>query len=182
MKIPDTGRKKALVVVDLQPAFINDHNVHIVQRVISLIEKVEYDTYVAAVFSAEKGSIWDTQKDWTCPKDKETRTVSELRKVLAPKNILDAHKHTRSAFHGNQDVTKYLRDRSIEEVHIVGTETNDCVLATALDAFDSGFLTYVLEECSQSTEEKKHQLGLELLREHNMTNNSCLITTKTIEL
>jgi nicotinamidase/pyrazinamidase len=38
----------------------------------------------------------------------------------------------------------WLRDRAIEEVHVVGIATDYCVRATALDAADEGFETTVL--------------------------------------
>ena len=38
----------------------------------------------------------------------------------------------------------WLRDRAIEEVHVVGIATDHCVRATALDSADEGFETTVL--------------------------------------
>lgn len=182
MKLPNTGRKKALIVVDLQPAFIKDHNSHIVSRVKALLGQVDYDAYIEAVFSAEKGSLWDTQQDWICPEGEDTHSVDEIRELLESNNPLRVHKHTRSIFRGNQDVVAFLKEKDIEEVHLVGTETNDCVLATAFDAFDSGFPVYVLEECCESATEGRHQMGLDLLRIQGMTNNRCLAETVDVNI
>ena len=182
MRIPDTKRKKALIVVDMQPAFIKDHNSHIIPKVRALIQNVAYDAYVEAVFSAEKGSLWDTQQDWTCPEGEDTHTVDEIKKLLDSKSPLKVHKHTRSVFRGNQDVVAFLKEKGIEEVHLVGTETNDCVLATAFDSFDSGFPVYVLEECCESATKGRHQMGLDLLRLQGMTNNRCLANTIEVDL
>lgn len=41
---------------------------------------------------------------------------------------------------------KYLRDRGVVELHIIGLATDYCVKATALDAVDLGFRTVVLTE------------------------------------
>lgn len=182
MKIPDTGKKKALIVVDVQPAFINDHNSFIIGNIQSLINKVSYDAYVTAVFSAEKGSIWDIQKGWTCSENEDTRIVEELKELLELKEALQVHKETRSVFRGNHDVQKYLEEKGIDEVHIVGTETDDCVLATVFDAFDSGFLTYVLEECTDGATAGRNQSGLDILRIQGLTNNRCLANTMDVEL
>lgn len=70
--------------------------------------------------------------------------------VLRPHNPLHVIKDTRSTFKGNQDLAAYFKERGIEEVHLVGTETHDCVLATAYDAFAAGFPVYALEECIES--------------------------------
>lgn len=152
------------------------------QKVKALLERIEYDAYIEAVFSAEKGSLWDTQQDWICPENEETHSVEEIKELLDSKNPLKVHKHTRSVFRGNQDVVAFLKEKGIEEVHLVGTETNDCVLATSFDAFDSGFPVYVLEECCESATEGRHQMGLDLLRLQGMTNNRCLANTIEVDL
>lgn len=182
MKLPDTGRKKALIVVDLQPAFVKKHNSHIIPNIQKLLETVVYDAYIEAVFSAEKGSLWDIQQEWICPENEDTHSVDEIKGLLAARKPLHVHKHTRSVFRGDQDVTAYLTKKGIEEVHLVGTETNDCVLATAFDAFDSGFPVYVLEECCESATEGRHQMGLDILRLQGMTNNRCLANTVDVEI
>jgi nicotinamidase-related amidase len=181
MKIPDTHRKRALIVIDLQPAFIKPHNQHIVPNIISLIERVPYDVYVEAVFHAEKGSLWDTQQGFTVPKDEGMRTVNEVMKALKPHNPLHVIKETRSTFRGDQDLAAYFKESGIEEVHLVGTETHDCVLATAYDAFAEGFPVYAIEECIESGTPGRHEAGLTLLRWQNMTNNSCRAATVDVD-
>lgn len=177
MKIPQTHRKRALIVVDLQPAMIRPHNGHIVPRVAALIKQVPYDAYVEAVWYADAGSLWDEMMRVVKPRDANTHTVDEVRSLLAPRRPLQVLKSSRSAFKGSQDVSAYLHERGIEEVHLVGTETNDCVLATAHSAFDEGFIPYVLEECCEALYEGRHDEGLKLLRYQRLTNNSCLAET-----
>lgn len=182
MKLPDTKRKRALIVIDLQPAFIKPHNKHIVPRIKALIEKVPYDAYIEAVFHAEEGSLWDTQQGFTVPQDEGMRTVDEVAKVLKPHSPLHVIKETRSTFKGDQDVVAYLKERGVEEVHLVGTETHDCVLATAFDVFAAGYPVYALEECIESGTPGRHEVGLTLLRWQSMTNNSCRVGTKDVAL
>jgi nicotinamidase-related amidase len=180
MKIPATNRKRALVVIDLQPAFVKLHNQHIVSNIISLIKNVPYDAYVEAVFHAEEGSLWDLQQGFTVPQDEGMRTVNEVMEVLRPHNPLHVIKETRSTFKGDQDLVTYFKERGIEEVHLVGTETHDCVLATAYDAFAAGFPVYALEECIESGTPGRHEAGLTLLRWQSMTNNSCHAATTNV--
>lgn len=182
MKIPDTDRKRALIVIDLQPAFIKPHNIHIVPNIVSLITNVHYDAYVEAVFHADVGSLWDTQQGFTTPKDKDMTTVSEVAEVLKPHKPLFVTKDARSSFQGDQDVVTYLKEHEVEEVHLVGTETHDCVLATAHDAFTKGFPVYALEECIESGTPGRHVAGLTLLRWQSMTNNSCRADTTDIQI
>lgn len=180
MKIPNSGKRKALIVVDVQPAFIRPHNEHILENIKLLIGNVPYDAYVEAVFHAEKNSLWDIQQHWTAPANEDTHTVPSITAILEPHQPLKVSKETRSVFRGDADVRQYLRDKNIEEVHLVGTETNDCVLATAFDAFDSGFLPYVIEECCESATEGRHELGVKILRIQGMSNNRCIVDTMDI--
>lgn len=182
MRIPDTHRKRALIVIDLQPAFIKPHNKHIVPNIVSLIKHVSYDAYVVAVFHAEKDSLWDTQQGFTVPRDEGMRTVDEVMSALKSHDPLHVVKQTRSTFKGDQDLVRYFKERGIEEIHLVGTETHDCVLATAYDAFAAGFPVYALEECIESGTPGRHEAGLTLLRWQSMTNNSCRAETITIDL
>ena len=58
-------------------------------------------------------------------------------------------------------------------MHIAGLDTNDCVFATAQDSFDLGFSTYVIEECTGSSEGKKlHDSAIFILRHLGLTNHS----------
>jgi nicotinamidase-related amidase len=166
MKLPATNRKRALIVIDLQSAFMKPHNQHIISN----------------IFHTEKGSLWDTQQDFTAPVDESTKTLDAIMSVLQPHNPLHVLKETRSVFKGDQNIEVYLKEHGIEEVHLVGTETNDCVLATAYDAFAAGYPVYVLEECVESGTPGRHEVGLKVLRWQSMTNNSCLAKTTEVDI
>jgi nicotinamidase-related amidase len=182
MKIPQTNRKRALIVVDLQPAFIKPHNDHIVTKVAELIKQVPYDAYVEAVWHGEADSLWNVMMKVERPLDETTHTVDEVRLLLESRHPLQVLKSSRSVFKGDQDVSAYLSERGIKEVHIVGTETNDCVLATAHSAFDEGFVPYVIEECCESGYVGRHEEGVRLLRYQKLTNNSCLAETVEVKI
>lgn len=182
MRLPETRRRRALIVIDLQPAFIKPHNEHIVPNIVSLIEQVPYDAYVEAVFHAEKGSLWDTQQGFTVPQDEHMHTVNEVADALVPHELLHIVKETRSSFQGDKNLKAYLEDHGIEEVHLVGTETHDCVLATAYDAFAAGYPVYAIEECCESGTPGRHEDGLKLLRYQSMTNNSCRTSTTDVSV
>lgn len=174
MKIPNSNKKKALVIIDVQPAFVNESNKFVVRKIRKLINKMNYKLYIETIFHAEKGTIWESQIKWTLPKDKKMHTVKELASLLKENNALLVKKTTRSIFKGNKNILKILKANKIREIHIVGLLTNSCVITTALESFDYGFFTYVIEECCSGESKKEHKAALTVLRGQNLTNNSCV--------
>jgi nicotinamidase-related amidase len=80
---------------------------------------------------------------------------------------------------------QYLQDNEIEEVHIVGVDTSDCVLASAHESFDLGYFTFVIEECCQVAHDRTlHEKAVDILRFGKLTNNSCIedIHSVTVDL
>lgn len=175
--IPNSGRKKALIVVDMQEGFLKTADRSIVSRIKGFIEQGRYDLYIEAIFHADKGSLWDKQTGWTFELEP---TVSELREALQKTGSLLVTKTTKSVFGGDKDLVSLFRQQGIEEVHVVGVDTNDCIMATAYDSFDAGFFTYVIEECVASSSGKKmHDCAIEILRNTDLTNHSVYIKSKT---
>jgi nicotinamidase-related amidase len=183
MKVSNSKRKKALIMVDVQPGFLNERNKYIVKNIKFLIQNIPYDFFVEAVFHSEKDSLWDKQTNWFLPKDNNFHTLKEISDLFINKDRLHIEKETKSVFKGDTNLLEELKKKNIEEVHIVGVDVNDCVLATAYEAFDLGFFTYVIEECSESSDsEKIRDTGFEVLRHVNLTNNSCIEDINFIEI
>ncbi|MDO8564205.1 MAG: isochorismatase family cysteine hydrolase [Nanoarchaeota archaeon] len=161
--------RKALIIVDVQEAFINKRNKKIIKSIQKLLKTRRYDLYIESVFHAEKGSLWNKQTGWICPKDENTHTVREVLDLL-PKETIHIEKTTKSVFKGNKNLGAILKKNKIEEVHIVGLDTNDCILATAYESFDFGFFTYVIESCcNSSSSQKLHKEGIDILRHVSLT-------------
>jgi nicotinamidase-related amidase len=176
------NHRKALIIVDVQSSFLNKENDYVVNNIINHLSKAKYDLYIVATFSAEPGSIWEIQQDWTCLNSSQNKTVYELRQILDTLNVLQVSKHTKSVFKGNVDLLPSLHRNQIKEIHIAGLETDDCVLATAYEAFDWGFITYVIEECCQSTSMELHLKALDILRGQNMTSQSSIRKSSLAEV
>lgn len=169
IKVLNSRRKKALLIIDVQKGFVGKDK-KLVSNIMSLLSAKKYDLYVDVTFHAEKGSLWDKQTGWTFPYGP---TLPEVENMLVGKKVLKIIKETKSAFKGDKDLYKILKKEGIEEVHIIGLDTSDCVFATANEAFDLGFYTYVIEECTASSEGKKYyNAAILILRELGMTNHS----------
>lgn len=168
--IPRSKRKTALLLVDIQHGFLKKWKKPLVKNLRSLLERKKYDLHVEITFHAEKRSLWDKQTNWTFPYEP---TVKEVTDLLPKKSVIQIVKETRSGFKGNIDLEKILRKKGIREVHIVGLDTTDCVFATAQEAFDLGFYSYVIEECAGASQGiKMHNYAINILRRLGLTNHS----------
>lgn len=169
--IPHPDKKRALIIVDVQSSFLNAENESVVAMVSRVVRDGGYSLIVESVFSTEGNPIWEKQTHWKC---ELADTVSEIKDLL-PNG--DSHiyirKNTKSAWKGNVDLKSVFQDKGIEEIHIVGLDTNDCVLATAYESFDLGYQTYVIEEATHASEgTKMRNEALDILRNVDLTNRS----------
>ena len=77
MFIPQTGRKKALFIVDVQDGFIIERNKYILPNIVKLIEKGNYDIIVYSISYNKEGSLWYKQIGW-CENPTETDIIPEI--------------------------------------------------------------------------------------------------------
>lgn len=173
MFIPETGRKKALFIVDVQDWFIIERNTYILPNIIELIEKGNYDSIIYSISYNKEGSLWYKQI-WWCENPIETDTICEILDVLQNhKNVYKVNKLTRSIFKCDENIHEILKQHQIEEIHICWYESNDCVFASAQESFDLGYFTFVIEEATETrTTAINHTYAIALLRYLNLTNNS----------
>lgn len=175
MKIPSADRKRALFIVDIQQEFIKPEGKFVLENIKKLLSSVPYDLYVESIFFCEKGSIWSRQTNEEMMPRGTSQTLPEISELLSGKKVIKIEKHTKSLFKGDKDLTSLLHENGIEEINIIGYDTDDCILSTAEESFDLGFLTYVIEECTASSSgEEMRQKGIDVLRNTCLTNNSCV--------
>jgi nicotinamidase-related amidase len=183
MKIPNSNRKKALVIIDVQEGLLNRRNRYIIERIKTLISQYPYSLYIEAAFHAEKNSLWQKQTNWIFPKNGRFTPELSIHTILAHKKTVYVEKQTKSVFKGTPTLLPILKRNTIRELHLVGLDANDCVLGSAYEAFDLGFYTYVLEECTESQDAAKiRDAGFAVLRHVNLTNKSCVETIPYFEV
>ena len=184
IQIPHSGRQRALILVDIQPKTFAPGVLELIPLMTSFLKQTCYDHYVEATWSAPKESTFFLQSETLLPREEAGPTSSDLLEALTDKSapVYRLHKTTRSAFKadGAQPLHVVLADNGIEEIHLIGVDINDCVLATAYDGADLGFFTCVIEELSHHSQgiEEMREAAIAVLRRQNMTNNSLLPTTQ----
>lgn len=179
MFIPQTGRKKALFIVDVQQGFIIERNKYIIPRILELIQTGDYDAIVYSVQYNQKESLWYKQIGWS-ENPNETDTIKEILDELKKhENIYKVTKLSKSIFKSDENIDEILKKHQIKEIHICGYESNDCVFATAQESFDLWYFTFVIEEATETrTTAINHTYAIALLKYLNLTNNSNYVGKK----
>jgi nicotinamidase-related amidase len=177
IKIPNTARRKALFIIDVQPPTLTEGAKKLIPSMVKMIDRTEYDAYVEAIFFADEQSMFFKQNGFLRHRDEAGKTAEEIRTTLVRKtkpHIL-VEKNTRSCFKALNapELTSFLKHHKIEEAHFIGFDINDCVLASAYDAIDLGYFAYVIEELCHHWEanELLKESAIAIYRRQNMSNN-----------
>ena len=155
------GVSRPLLVVDVQRGFINEYTRHIPARIARLIETGEFEPLLFTVFVNSPDSPYHRLLDWhACVGPPDTELVTELASVAQPSNVFEKRGLT-----GVPDaLAERLRRDRIEEISVVGIDTDMCVLKVTMDLFDAGIEPIVLLDCCASTAGlQAHLAGLAIL-------------------
>lgn len=150
-----------LLVVDVQVGFINDFTHHIPQRLVQLLQTQRFDTVIFTRFINTQEGPYSRFLNWHgCDREPDVELVPELKPFAQPDLVF-----AKTGICGLSDeLTNYLRRRSVEQVSIAGIDTDMCVLKIAMDVFDLGIEPIVLTDCCASTAGlQAHLAGLAVL-------------------
>jgi nicotinamidase-related amidase len=150
-----------LLVVDVQRGFINEFTHHVPARVQRLVETGGFGPLLFTRFINTPESPYHRLLDWhACAGPPDTELVPELAQFADPDDIFDKHGLT-----GVPDALSARLSRDgIQQVSVVGIDTDMCVLKVAMDLFDLGIEPIVLVDCCASTAGlQAHLAGLAIL-------------------
>ncbi|GAB1543161.1 hypothetical protein NUACC21_58350 [Scytonema sp. NUACC21] len=150
-----------LLIVDVQPGFINEFTHHIPQRVTHLIQRNGYASLLFTRFINSADGPYQRFLDWhNCDREPETSIVPELE-TFAQQGLV----FSKPGLCGiTDDLASYLRNSHVKRVFIVGIDTDMCVLKVAMDVFDLGIEPIVFTDCCASTAGlQAHLAGLAVL-------------------
>jgi nicotinamidase-related amidase len=150
-----------LVVVDVQRGFMNDFSHHIPERLVRLLDRGDHDPLLFTRFVNIPESPYRRFLDWhEVGGPPDTELVPELVRFVSRGRVFD-----KRGFTGLPDeMAAHLREIAPEEVHVVGIDTDMCVLKIAMDIFDMGVRPIVLIDCCASTlGAAAHLTGLSIL-------------------
>lgn len=168
---------KALINIDYTNDFVAEDGALTCGRPGQLLEKKISELtqeYIASghytVFAIDvhdKGDIYHPETNLFPPhniRNTEGRNLyGSLQEVYETnkeaENVYFMNKTRYSAFAGT-DLEIKLRERGIEEVHLVGVCTDICVLHTAVDAYNKGIRIVVYKDAVASFDQEGHEWAL----------------------
>lgn len=151
----------ALLVVDVQSGFINEFTHHIPQRIARLLQQEQYAPVLFTRFVNAPDGPYCRFLNWHgCKCESETDLATELAPFAQSENIFD-----KVGLCGISDqLRSYFQQHQIEQVTLVGLDTDMCVLKIAMDLFDQGIEPAILTDCCASTAGlQAHLAGLAVL-------------------
>jgi nicotinamidase-related amidase len=160
LEIPNNS---ALVIVDLQKGFMNYNVDALVPLIINLIDERggEFSSVIATSFSNAKISNFRKLLGWH---ELSGPPETELVDGLWDRIDLVVTKHGYSA---HNEIKNILLEVGVENVFLVGLDTEACVLATAIGLFDEGFVPKVIANlCASSRGFEYHHSALRILEQN----------------
>ncbi len=141
--------KLALLIIDVQNYFINEHTRSLPAKIASHVGQCDYDSVLFTKFVNQKHSNFVKMLGWDkCTASPDTDICEELRGLANGENVFE--KHTLSAFK-NPGVKHFLDKNKINKLFICGTDSEACVLSSAFEAFDLGYDVRIIKELCAST-------------------------------
>jgi nicotinamidase-related amidase len=154
--------REALVIVDMQYAFVNDHTKHLIEKIYNFTKQGNFTTVVGTKYVNHENSPCYKFEGWKrCMRDDEYTNVVNCLSTLCDKVF---EKDVYSCW--NDELTSYLELLEIDRVVFVGVNTGCCVLHSAFDSYNDLFETVVISDlCGSTSGKQSHECALQILRE-----------------
>ena len=152
-------KKDCLLMIDLQKGFLNSETNYVIDEIKELVEIEEFYYKVATKFVNSENSPHHKFLDW---KGMEGGEEAELDDYIASIADIIIEKNTNSCF--TDEFEKFLAEKGIEEIWIVGLDTDCCVMKTAYDCFDRKIPFRVeLDCCASSGGKEFHEAACKVM-------------------
>jgi len=157
--------KNALLVIDVQKYYINEHTKNIPRKIEDFIKQNNFDFILFTKFVNHKNSNMYKVFNWSkMMSSLDTDICDNLIQFVQKDKVFQ--KDTYSVFKTEQ-FRDFLKNNNIGELTLCGLDADACILATAYDGFDLGYKIHVLDEltgCHVGEEFRKY--GLEIINKN----------------
>ncbi|MFF9785756.1 isochorismatase family cysteine hydrolase [Streptomyces nigrescens] len=173
-------RQAALVVVDVQSGFINEHSKGVVPAVVRLARSWVSlgGPVVFTKFFNPPGSPYERITGWTRLRTtEEQRIVESLQPhVQAATAVID--KSVSNAL--TPELTQLVKDRRWTDLVLAGIDTDACVYDTAISAYHAGICPWIVTDACASTGGPEYHDAALLLASRNIGRHQLLTTEALI--
>lgn len=173
--------KNALVIIDVQNYFINKATKAIPKKISKFIKKKgnKFDFILFFQFINDKKSNWVKLLGWEkMLEGQEIEIASELKKFIKKDNLF-IKKASFSIFRVKK-FNIFIKKKNISKLYLCGLDTDACIYASALEAFERKFEVRVIEDlCSAHYGKKCHQNAIKSLK-YNILGKNFVINSKDI--
>jgi nicotinamidase-related amidase len=146
--------KHAILVIDVQNGFVTDKTKSVPKRIADRIQSHPYDHVLFSQFINQPNSNYERVMGITsCYSPPDTDIHPDLAAYITRNNVFV--KHGKSAFK-NQTLLDYLKQHQIKQIDLCGLDIDDCVLATAFEAFDLNLDFQILDDLCGSSHGQEH--------------------------
>lgn len=148
----------ALLIVDVQQGFVNAATRHLPARIAELQD--EYDRIFATQFINPPGSPYRHLMGW----ERFAPGSADVQLAFTPRDDATVIEKTIYSCVSPAFLDQVRRER-IEELHLCGIATDNCVLKCAVDLFEAGLRPVVLADfCASHAGADHHKWGLAIIQ------------------
>lgn len=140
--------KSALVVIDVQNYFVNEHTKDLPNKIRKYIKENDFDFLIFSKEVNNKDSNFIKLLNWQKMLSSPDTDIHPILSDLAKPNNTFV-KSTFSVFK-NKKFPDFLKKNKITKLYFCGIDIDACLLATAFDAFDLGYDFEILRDLSKS--------------------------------
>jgi len=155
--------KKALIVVDMQKGFLNEHTEKLVRTINHFLEtKMDKFDYVwFSKFHNPDNSSFKKHINWKKMTREEEQEIVLEEGLLAKGKVFEKHVYTAYT----DEILKELEKNGVEELYLCGIGSDSRVLKTALDFFERGIKVKVIRNLTASFDgERMYICGLSVIK------------------
>ncbi|APC91634.1 MULTISPECIES: isochorismatase family cysteine hydrolase [Francisella] len=135
--------KNALVVVDVQNYFVNEHTKILPKKIRKLIQTTDFDYIVFSKYVNNlKSNHYKILKWHECQESPDIDIHAELLEFTNSKNVFE--KNSYSIF--KSTMLDFFKEKNINKIYLAGIDIDACVLASAFDGFDLGYDIEILKD------------------------------------
>lgn len=172
-------RSTALLVIDVQQGFVNQHSQSVLPAVMRLVEgwRAAGAPVVLSRFHNEPGSPYETITGWTRLRTPEEQAiVAELAPFVAEAAaVID--KGQASVF--TPEGSRLIRDAGWSDLVLCGIDTDACVYDSAVAAYHNGYRPWIVTDACASTGGAQYHEAALLLAARNI-GASQLVTSEFV--